>query len=89
MGKEFSCEKEIKNKELRNVREKVEKISSALGIASAMLSVASKAGTNASDFDAIKLCGDISCTLDTVICEIGKHQEELEKIAYKIEKLEV
>lgn len=89
MGKEFYCEKEIKNKELRNVCKKVEELSSSLGKVSAILSVASKAGISAADSDAIKLCGDISCTLDAVVCKIGKHQEELEKMVYEIEKLEL
>lgn len=88
MDKTIISNKEDKNNvKLSEVYKCIEKVDIDLGKIIAATSVVSKAGGNVSGYDAVKLCNDISSSLDVLISKMSEKQEELEKSMFIMEDL--
>lgn len=83
----ISNKEDNNNVKLSEVYKCIEKVDLDLGKIIAAASVVSKAGGNASGSDAVKLCNDISSSLDVLISKMSEKQEELEKSMLIMEDL--
>lgn len=83
----ISNKEDNNNVKLSEVYKCIEKVELDLGKIIAAASVVSKAGENVSGSDAVKLCNDISSSLDVLISKMSEKQEELEKSMLIMEDL--